>query len=134
MAWDREREDWRTFRVDRMERPAGMGVRFEARKLPAKDGAAYIERSMTEAPHRYEARLTLHAPLREVEARVPAHWGTITPIDEQSCEFRMGDDHLGWLGTRVAMLEVDCEVHEPPELVDHLNALAARLKRAAKRS
>jgi predicted DNA-binding transcriptional regulator YafY len=134
VAWDRAREDWRTFRVDRMARPASIGVRFEPRRLPARDAAAYIERSMTEAPHRYEARLTLHAPASEIEARVPAHWGTVTPIDDRSCEFRAGDDHLGWLGMRVAMLDVDFDVHEPPELAEHLNALAGRRKRAAARS
>jgi hypothetical protein len=32
---------------------------------------------------------------------------------------------------RVAMLPVDFEVHEPPELIEHLRALTARLERAA---
>lgn len=130
VAWDRGREDWRTFRVDRMARPSA-GVRFVPRKLPAKDGAAYIERSMTEAPHRYEARLTLHAPAAEIQQRVPAHWAAITPIDERTCEYRAGEDNLGWLAMRVAMLGVDFDVHEPPELVEHLRVLAARLERAA---
>ena len=131
VAWDRGREDWRTFRVDRLARPAATGVRFEPRRLPAKDAAAYIERSITERPHRYEARLTLHAPAGEIEGRVPPRWGTVTPIDASTCEFRTGDDDLGWLAVRVAMLGVDFDVHEPPELVDHLHALAARLQRAA---
>jgi predicted DNA-binding transcriptional regulator YafY len=134
VAWDRDREDWRTFRVDRIERPASTGVRFQPRRLPAKDAAAYIQRSMSEASHRYEARLTLHVPARELEGSSAARWGTITPIDDHSCEYRTADDNLDWLGMRVAMLGVDFEVHEPPELAEHLNAMAARLKRAAKRS
>jgi predicted DNA-binding transcriptional regulator YafY len=32
------------------------------------------------------------------------------------------------------MLGVDFEVHEPPELAEHLRALAGRLQRAADRS
>src|SRR3954452_8936438 len=43
VAWDREREDWRTFRVDRLSRPASTGVRFTARRLPTKDPAAYVQ-------------------------------------------------------------------------------------------
>jgi len=130
VAWDRRREDWRTFRVDRLARPAATGVRFSPRTLPARDAAAYIERSITAAPHRFEARVTLHAPAGEVTSRVPSHWGTIAPIDARTCEFRAGDDDLGWLAMRVAMLDVDFEVHEPPELVERLGALGRRLRRA----
>ena len=50
VAWDRGREDWRTFRVDRLARPAATGVSFTPRKLPAKDAAAYVERSIAAAP------------------------------------------------------------------------------------
>ena len=34
VAWDCEREDWRTFRVDRLERPPAAGARFAPRELP----------------------------------------------------------------------------------------------------
>jgi predicted DNA-binding transcriptional regulator YafY len=130
VAWDRGREDWRTFRVDRLARPASSGVRFTPRRLPAKDAAAYVERSITGAPHRFEARITLHAPADAITGRVPPHWGTIQPIDGRTCEFRAGDDDIGWLAMRLAMLDVDFDVHEPPELIERLGALGRRLSRA----
>jgi predicted DNA-binding transcriptional regulator YafY len=130
VAWDRRREDWRTFRVDRVAKPASTGVRFAPRRLPAKDAAAYVRRSIKEAPHSFEARLTLHAAAEEIAGRVPSHWGTVTPIDAHSCEYRTGDDDLGWLALRVAMLGVDFELHEPAELAEHLSTLASRLARA----
>ena len=40
--------------------------------------------------------------------------------------------NLSWLALRIAMLGVDFEVHEPPELIEHLRALADRLSRAAR--
>jgi predicted DNA-binding transcriptional regulator YafY len=131
VAWDRRREDWRTFRIDRLTKPASMGVRFVVRKLPAKDAAAYVKQSITTAPNRFEARVTLHVAADEITSRVPAHWGAIEPIDAHSCEYRTGDADLDWLAVRIAMLGVDFEVHEPPELVEHLRALALRLSRAA---
>src|SRR5438876_10405677 len=76
-GWDRRREDWRTFRVDRLAKPASTGVGFPPRRLPAKDASTFVERSITGAPNRFEARLTLHAPAEQVAARVPAHWGEI---------------------------------------------------------
>jgi predicted DNA-binding transcriptional regulator YafY len=130
VAWDRGREDWRSFRIDRLARPASTGVRFAARALPANDPAAFVEQSIIGAPNRYEARLTLHAGADEIARRFSAQWGTVKPLDAHTCEYRTGDDDLRWLALRVAMLGVDFEVHEPPELVEHLQALAARLERA----
>jgi predicted DNA-binding transcriptional regulator YafY len=130
VAWDRGRDDWRTFRMDRLTRPASNGVRFAPRTLPAKDAGTYVRQSITGAPHKFEARVTLHVPASEMSARVPEHWGAIEPLDSSSCEYRTGDDDLEWLGLRIVMLGVDFEVHEPPELMEHLRAMAGRLTRA----
>jgi predicted DNA-binding transcriptional regulator YafY len=130
VAWDRGRRDWRTFRLDRLQNPASTGVRFTPRDLPAEDAAAYVSQSLSAAPNRYEARVTLHVPADAISKRVPSYWGTIEPIDDERCEYRTGDDDLDWLAVRVAMLGVDFEVHEPPELADHLRLLARRLDRA----
>jgi len=131
VAWDRGREDWRTFRVDRLARPAPSGLRFTPRVLPARDAIAYVEQSIAGAPTRYEARVTLHAPAEHFAGHVPSYWGTIEAKDASTCEFRAGDDDLGWLARRIAVLGVDFEVHEPPELAEHLRELADRLMRSA---
>jgi predicted DNA-binding transcriptional regulator YafY len=130
VAWDRERDDWRSFRVDRLAKPAPAGARFEARELPTKDAAEYVARSITAMPSRFEAVVTLRASAEEVNGRTPSYWGEVTPIDAHSCEFRTGDDDLGWLAVRIAMLGVDFEVREPPELVEHLRALSRRIAKA----
>jgi predicted DNA-binding transcriptional regulator YafY len=130
VAWDRRRDDWRSFRIDRLAKPDSTGVRFAPRTLPAKDAAAYVEQSITGAPNRFEARVTLHASAEEMRSRVPSYWGAINPIDAKTCEYMTGDDDLRWLAWRIAMLGVDFDVHEPPELVEHLRSLAFRLRRA----
>jgi predicted DNA-binding transcriptional regulator YafY len=131
LAWDPARDDWRTFRVDRLTRAAATGVRYTPRELPAKDAAEYVTRSISEMPNRYEARVTLHAPIKELRERVPARWGgELEQIDAGSCEYRTGDDDLDWLALRIAMLGVDFEVHEPPELTGPLRELARRVDRA----
>src|SRR5215212_8824771 len=103
VAWDCGREDWRTFRVDRLTRPASTGVRFAPRDLPEKDAAAYVARSIADAPYRFEARVTLYAAADEAASHVPRHWGTIEPIDARTCEYRTSDDDLRWLALRIAM-------------------------------
>jgi predicted DNA-binding transcriptional regulator YafY len=131
VAWDRRRGDWRTFRVDRLEHADSTGARFRPRTLPAADAAAYVEQSLAGAFSRYEARATVHAPAEAVASRAAFMGATIAPLDDRHCEYRASDDSLEWLAVRVAMLGVDVEVHEPPELRNQLRILARRLDRAA---
>lgn len=129
VAWDRLREDWRTFRVDRLT-GAAAGGRFEPRTLPGDaEPAAYVAANLSRGAKPFEARVTLHAAADAIRSR-PYLWGTVTPIDETTCEYRTSDNDLAWLALRVAMLGVEFEVHGPPELVDHLRDLAARVGRA----
>ena len=79
VAWDRRREDWRSFRVDRLARPASTGVRFAARRLPAKDAAEFVKQSISGAPNRFEARVTLLVAADEIASRVPALLGHDPP-------------------------------------------------------
>ena len=130
LAWDRGREDWRTFRLDRLARPAATGLRFAPRRLPARDAAAYVADSLSSRPNRYEARVILDAPADRVSGRVAPGWGTVEAIDEGSCEYRTGDDDLDWLALRIAMFGVEFRVLEPPELVEHLRSLGDRLARS----
>jgi predicted DNA-binding transcriptional regulator YafY len=130
VAWDRGREDWRSFRLDRLTRPASTGVRFDPRELPAKNAGEYVRQGITSMPSRYEAVVTLRTSAEELGGRIPRYWGKVTPVDTRTCEFRTGDDDLAWLAVRIAMLGVDFEVQEPPELIEHLRELAGRLERA----
>jgi predicted DNA-binding transcriptional regulator YafY len=132
VAWDRRRGDWRTFRIDRLTKPATTGVRFKPHQLPAKDAATFVERSMAAAPNRFEAVVILHAAAEQIARRIPIQWGTIKPIDAETCEYRTGDDDLSWLALRVAMLGVDFEIREPPELAEQVRALASRFDRATR--
>jgi len=132
VAWDRGRGAWRTFRLDRLEQLAPSGPRFTPRTLPGRDPAAFVERGI--AGTRYEARVTVHASAATVERRLPFLAGALKPIDDDRCEYRTADDNLEWLALRVAMLGVDFEVREPPELVAELRVLARRVDRAVSRA
>ena len=56
---------------------------------------------------------------------------SLTPLGDDRSEYRTSDDSLDWLAMRVGMIGFDFEVHEPPELVDAMQALSERLRRAA---
>ena len=88
-----------------------------------------MSQSLSARPNRYEVRLTLHASAEAMRKNTPRYWGPFEPIDDATCGYRTGDDNLDWLAARITMLGVDFDVHEPPELVEHLVALGRRLAR-----
>jgi predicted DNA-binding transcriptional regulator YafY len=130
VAYDNDRDDWRIFRVDRMEAPRPTGVRTAPRELPAKDAAAFVTSKIYSLAPTYVAVATLHAPVEEVAGRLGGAATDLEPIGEHSCRLRSHTDTLEWLAFRLAMLGCEFEVHEPPELVAYLRTLAARVTRA----
>jgi predicted DNA-binding transcriptional regulator YafY len=73
----------------------------------------------------------LHAPIHELDRRVPPSYGSLEPIDERSCMLHTGSDWLGGLAVYIAELGVDFTVVEPPELTERVRELAGRFTRAA---
>lgn len=133
-AWDCEREDWRTFRLDRLERPAAAGTRFPERTLPeGGDAAAFVAANLRGVQYRHRAHVILHAPAHEIVKRFPWMEGMLEPLGDGTCACRTSDDSLDWIVLRIASLGVDFEVREPPELAEHCRTLADRLARAAAR-
>jgi predicted DNA-binding transcriptional regulator YafY len=72
----------------------------------------------------------LHAPAEAVAQRIPAGVGLLEVVDEDTCLLRTGAETLDALAVHLGMLGADFEVSEPPELVDHIRALAERYRRA----
>jgi predicted DNA-binding transcriptional regulator YafY len=62
VAWDVDRADWRTFRVDRMTPRIPTGPRFTPREPPEEDIAGYVTRGAGRAMWRYRARIRLQPP------------------------------------------------------------------------
>jgi predicted DNA-binding transcriptional regulator YafY len=135
LAWDTDRDDWRTFRVDRIEGPLGPpGARFTPRPLPADDVAAYVSQSISTAPYRYQARILMLAPAEEVARHSNPASGRLEAVDEHRCILHTGSNSLDELALYVGLKGFDFEVLDPPELVGALRALADRLGQAAESS
>jgi predicted DNA-binding transcriptional regulator YafY len=129
VAYDLDRQDWRTFRVDRLRPRTPTGPRFSPRD-PPPDPAGYVSQSVASAPYRYQARILMHAPLDVVAARSSPTAGRLEAIDENSCVLHTGSNSLDELALYVGLKGADFEVLAPPELIEHIRGLAARLTRA----
>lgn len=131
VAWDIDRADWRTFRVDRIDPRVPSGPGFAPRELPeGGDVAAFVARGASQAGFRFRARITVHAPAAVVSARINPAVGVVEVVDEQSCVLVTGADSVDTVAVYLGLLDVDFTVTEPPELVAKIGQLANRYRRA----
>ncbi|MFH8758601.1 helix-turn-helix transcriptional regulator [Streptomyces atroolivaceus] len=134
VAYDLGREDWRTFRVDRVSEPFATGARFTPRELPAgsESGAELLSRSRSRAQPELHIDVTFEASADLVASRLPAELGALEPGGAHSCRLRTSShSSLEWVALRLALVDCAFEAHGPPELVERLGVLGARLSRAA---
>jgi predicted DNA-binding transcriptional regulator YafY len=130
VAWDLDRGDWRTFRVDRLTPRVPAGPRFTARELP-EDVTDRVRRGVSAAAWRYRADVTVHASAEEVAARINPAVGTVEAVDADTCVLHTGADSIETLAVHLGLLNVPFRVAEPPQLVDYLRTLADRFRDAA---
>jgi len=128
VAFDVRRDDWRTFRLDRLGRARLAGGRCAARELPGGDAAAFVAQSIRSMPQPAYAVLDVGAPLDDVRAEL--HWGDSQfELTASGCRVRIegsGDDALlrvvTWLAVRYPVAVV-----EPASLVALIGDLKSRL-------
>jgi predicted DNA-binding transcriptional regulator YafY len=132
LAWDDDREDWRTFRADRIRPRTPNGPRFTPRQPPGGDAAAHVLRSAGSTAWRHPAKVRLHAPAATVAEQLAPAAGLLQPDGEHASILETGSDSLYDLVAFLSSLEVAFTVIEPPELRDLLRTLAGRYHAAAR--
>ncbi|MBA2949963.1 helix-turn-helix transcriptional regulator [Streptomyces himalayensis] len=133
VAWDLDRDDWRTFRVDRITPKPPHGPRFEPRTPPAADLAAYVSQGISTRAYAAHAVIRLLVPVEEARLRISPSAGVLEAESEGTCLLRTGAASLDVMVIHVMMLGFDFEVVEPAGLTDHIRTLRDRLDRALER-
>lgn len=130
VGWDVEKRDWRTYRVDRLHPRIPTGPRFTPREAPEVDLAGWVSRGVSTSAYRYQARITLEVSAAVAADRIPPTVGVIEAIDEGHCLLRTGSNSLDEIAVYTGLFGFGFHVHEPPELIEHLRALADRVTAA----
>ncbi len=125
LAYDLDRDDWRSFRVDRMTDVSARTWRFRPR--PAPDAATYVQEAVAARVYQHQARFLVHASADTVRAQIPASAGVVHPRGTGHCEVLSGAGTLDFILMHVVLLGHDFEVLDPPELRDRCRALAEKL-------
>ena len=135
VAFDVDRDDWRTFRIDRIRGRLRAGERGARRTVPGGNPAAFVKerlRAVSDAdPLAEPGRIRLRATAASVRGRIPARYAAVAPDGDDACivtsRSRWTHGFLVWMAT----LGEPMEVLDPPELAEAARTLAARLAAAA---
>ena len=115
VAWDPARDDWRTFRIDRVQ------------GTPRTGAMAGVHQQGE------QARVVLHQP-REVMAKtIPPSAATLEAIDDTHCLMLCGTGQLESLVYWLMALDVEFDVLEPPALKERLRRASERVGRSLAR-
>jgi predicted DNA-binding transcriptional regulator YafY len=134
VAWDLDRQDWRTFRVDRITPKPPHGPRFVPRDPPAEDLAAYVSQGVSTRAYATHAVVRLFAPLAEAREHISPSAGVLEAEGPDTCLLRCGAGSLDVMVIHVVMLGFDFEVLEPAGLVDAVRRTRDRLDGALARA
>lgn len=131
LAFDLDRSDWRTFRIDRMTPRPPTGPRFTPRDVSGGDAAEFVAahfRGSTgaEPANRWpcQGRVVLHKAATEIAPYLGA--GEVEPLGPDRCRLVMGTWSWAGLAASIAQTDADIEAVEPPELAHAFAELARR--------
>jgi predicted DNA-binding transcriptional regulator YafY len=138
VAYDLDRQDWRTFRLDRITEspgPAGdvqaTGARFRPREIPGGDAAGFVRRTIATPPGSYDVQAVFEAPAAVIRERI-GRWATVEEISPGRCLARMTPPgNRDWPVIALGMAGEDFEVTTPVEVADRVRDWGERFTRAA---
>ncbi len=128
LAYDRDRSDWRTLRLDRMNAVQAAGSTFMPR--PAPDAREFLRHSISAAPYRYVARVRYQLPASVVARYFSPQSMTVEPDGDEACVVTAGGDEPERMVLHFAMVGAEFQVLEPAEVQAAAGAVGKRLHRA----
>ncbi|HEY5222128.1 MAG TPA: WYL domain-containing protein [Microbacteriaceae bacterium] len=132
VCWDLQREDWRTFRVDRINRFFGTRVRFAPRPLPAEDAAAFVATAVAGGHRRYMGEVILRIPVETLREDLGS-WATeAVAIDASSTRWPIGGDSMAVMLSALAWIPegVEYELRGSAEFLAVARNASERMRRA----
>lgn len=131
VAYDLERHDWRTFRIDRISAAEGTGSPYGPRTLPYDDVAEFVRANVLggSPQGRYAVEVVVEAPAATVSAHF-GRWAEVRVVTQTSCRVVLETDSLDGPLFSLGALGTDFRVVGPPELIAAATDWATRFARA----
>jgi predicted DNA-binding transcriptional regulator YafY len=130
LGYDLDRQDWRSFRLDRLRDPHGTRSRFRPREIPGGDAAAYVRQGLSRHDTGLVVRALVHGPLEEVEPRT-GRWARLSRVDDHTCRIEMDAVDARWAAFGLGVIGAPFTLEEAtPELRSVLADWSARFTAA----
>ena len=126
IAWDIDRGDWRSFRVDRMDRARATGDGFVPRPVPP-EVATRLERGIAYEPFACRITLRLRGNVDELQAILPVWCGVLEPETATHSLLHVGAESPQHLLALVLMIGHDVELVEGHAMAPELRTVLSRM-------
>ncbi|MGP4115422.1 helix-turn-helix transcriptional regulator [Streptomyces sp. 4N509B] len=125
VAWDEDRADWRSFRVDRIAGLRVPGTTFSPRPVPLEVAGPFSCRAEP------RGAVLFLAPVEAVARRLTARAGRLEAVGADRCRYITGAEDWDWLAGVLAAAGVPYRVEGPAALAHATGDLAVRAAAAA---
>jgi predicted DNA-binding transcriptional regulator YafY len=134
VAYDLTRNDWRSFRLDRvLSVPRPTGARFRPRALPTADAAEFVRRNIAAAPGAWRVEAVIEASATVIRKRL-GRWASVEEDGPARCVITMTNlDNLDWPVIALGLAGADFRIIHPPELTERVREWTERLARSVTR-
>ncbi|MGI9609137.1 MAG: helix-turn-helix transcriptional regulator [Acidimicrobiia bacterium] len=125
VAWDLDKDDWRTFRLDRIDEPRSTNRPFALRSLPAEDPTKYLRQKIAKLRAVHKVVLVVDSPVESVQRHMGS-WGTASNEGPETTRIEMEIPDLGWAVLMLAVLNAEIREVEPARLRELLLELGQK--------
>ena len=127
VGFDLDRDDWRTYRVDRVSELVSTGHRNSLRDTP--DAGALVTEGVAVRVFDTRARIRLMVPAHEAVHHIGPTVGVVEPGDDDTCCLVTIGGDPDWIARYLVGLSVPFDVLDPPEVVAELRLIAEQILR-----
>jgi hypothetical protein len=133
LAWDRERDDWRTFRLDRISEVFQTRVNFEPRAMTDEDARARVEAALRWRSRTVTARVIAELPHPQLADHLGWYGRDVVAAGEALSVWPLESESVE--GVVMALMwmprGVRYRVEGPPEVLEFLAEQSARFAAAS---
>lgn len=135
LAWDRQRDDWRTFRVDRISDVFATRVLFEPRQMTDELARDRVETALRWRNRSVTARAIVELPRAALAEHLGWYGREVIAIDAEHCAWPLEADTAEGLAMALIWIPqgVGYHLEASPEVLELVSALGERIAAASAR-
>ncbi len=131
LGYDLDRQDWRSFRLDRLQEPGGTKAIFRPREIPGGDAAEYVRNGVSRRDRELRFTVAVTATEEHVRGRI-GPWARVVEVEGDTVVVAFDANDVRWAVFGIGYLDAPTRLLDAPEeLRAALSDWATRLAASA---